>query len=171
MFWDKVLKMPLREGDRFALRRPPFAHLVVLGPLVETGEKLAGCGRHDGSLVVLAGEGPDGVQRVEPHDCDELDFVADVVSVRVQIVEDDGVTPCAGIVTLIDHGWPFHVETDASGRATFTAVMRGEAVQVEFGRPTGTTPFGTPAYGARIPVGTLRAERGAEEVVLRLPAR
>jgi len=59
----------------------------VLGPLVETREQLAGRGWHHRGVVVLAGEGSDRVHRVEPHDRDELHFVAEVASEHLDLPE------------------------------------------------------------------------------------
>ncbi len=57
------------------------------GALVETGEKRPRGRRDDRQLVVLTGEGPDGVQRVEERQGHELDLVACSAPKEVRPVE------------------------------------------------------------------------------------
>lgn len=58
----------------------PFSDFVMSRSVVVPREDLLGLRRHVGLLVVLARELPYRIERVEPHDGNELDFV--VVSIR-----------------------------------------------------------------------------------------
>jgi hypothetical protein len=60
--WNGLPAYRLVVVLRPALRGPPLAHLVVLGPLVEMCEQLAGRGWNHRGFVVFPGKGSDRVQ-------------------------------------------------------------------------------------------------------------
>src|SRR5258708_19823838 len=66
----------VRPGGR-ASRFARLADLVVRRAAVEARQKLPSFRRHDGDFVVRAGERAHVVERVEPHDGDELDLAVD----------------------------------------------------------------------------------------------
>src|SRR5216117_174524 len=59
-------------------------HVVVQGPLIEAAQELPCLGGHDRDLVVLACEGPDGVERLEQRQCRELHAVREVPAEQIR---------------------------------------------------------------------------------------
>ncbi len=71
-------------GCALRLRLPDF---VMLRAGVEMREYRARFRRDDRLLVIIAGEFSNSVERIEFHDRDKLDFVADLASKQLDALE------------------------------------------------------------------------------------
>ncbi len=151
--------LQLRSGSRLLAAVPPARYVATLGTTMGGERRSVWLGEFD------LRSGTDT----------RIDFVVDVASATLRVVEADGRTPAAGRVQLWKDGqpggWFVQQVVDGSGAATFAELPRGLSLRVTFMRPPAAPqPGAMPPKVEPLDLGTVQAG-GAEPVLLRLPAR
>src|SRR5512143_465717 len=64
-----------------------LANLIVLGAGIEALQHKACLGWHNSSFIVFPGKGCNRLNRIEPHNGDEFDFILDPPAEKLDLVE------------------------------------------------------------------------------------